>query len=626
MNAFLSEVWRASLYGGAAIVVAFVAMPLIRRFLGARAAFSFWLFPLIALLSPWAIKSPVGVLPKSDQIPAVVVTVFSFTKSPEVKAPPGEEKPSSLPPLPWLFLAWLAGAGTLSALLAIRLCRTQRLIGNGVNITKKFPASLLPARVRIIESRDIQSPAMSGVIFPKILLPIGWESRIAPENLDWILAHESGHIRRGDMLWCWAFQFVRIVHWFNPLVWIAERVSRIDMEMACDEWVLSHKGSDRMGYGDAILNSVALPSEVSYLRAGMAESRAGLARRIKHLAQASPRGFWAVVVVILLGTLALCLLSPQAKKTNTNAPANSPSDPIQYVEIESRFIEVPSAVAQELFESSEQDSRMILDQEKLAVLLRKLGQSKGADILTAPKVTVKNNQKAVIQVSREFSYPNEFTPAKVPGDKVTPASFEMESLGVQLGAEPMVTNSGQIICTLSPKVVEFLGFMNYGGERPKQAPSDDPVDAALRPGTSSDQAINQPIFRTREMQSTVVLNSGDTVILGGLSKDDDRKLRAAMDSTPHAPKEKTEHVLYAVVTVTLADGKKMSSAPAEPLPSPTVPVDRTPGNIPSGVPVPGKPGFITSPYAFTGGYVDVRGVPSGSEVKCPYTGKLFLVP
>ncbi len=53
---------------------------------------------------------------------------------------------------------------------------------------------------------------MSGVIFPKILLPQGWDERIDRETLAWILAHESGHIRRGDMLWCWAFQLVRIVH------------------------------------------------------------------------------------------------------------------------------------------------------------------------------------------------------------------------------------------------------------------------------------------------------------------------------------------------------------------------------------------------------------------------------
>jgi len=57
-------------------------------------------------------------------------------------------------------------------------------------------------------------------------------------------------------------------------------------------------------------------------------------------------------------------------------------------------------------------------------------------------------------------------------------------------------------------------------------------------------------------------------------------------------------------------------------PAPSVPV----GNPEYGKPVPGKPGFVTSPYAPAAGYVDVRGFPPGTEVKDPYTGKIFLVP
>jgi hypothetical protein len=68
-----------------------------------------------------------------------------------------------------------------------------------------------------------------------------------------------------------------------------------------------------------------------------------------------------------------------------------------------------------------------------------------------------------------------------------------------------------------------------------------------------------------------------------------------------------------------------------PEPEPTVttppPVqDPTQKDYQYGTPVPGKPGFVTSPHAPYSGYVDVRGFPPGTEVKDPYTGKIFLVP
>lgn len=42
--------------------------------------------------------------------------------------------------------------------------------------------------------------------------------------------------------------------------------------------------------------------------------------------------------------------------------------------------------------------------------------------------------------------------------------------------------------------------------------------------------------------------------------------------------------------------------------------------------VPGKPGYVFSPYDPSGGYVDVNGYAAGSKVKDPYSGKIFLVP
>jgi hypothetical protein len=66
----------------------------------------------------------------------------------------------------------------------------------------------------------------------------------------------------------------------------------------------------------------------------------------------------------------------------------------------------------------------------------------------------------------------------------------------------------------------------------------------------------------------------------------------------------------------------------QPAPSPVAekPPKPAKADYPYGTPVPGKPGFVKSPYAPDQGLVDVRGFQSGTEVKDPFTNKIFLVP
>jgi len=71
---------------------------------------------------------------------------------------------------------------------------------------------------------------------------------------------------------------------------------------------------------------------------------------------------------------------------------------------------------------------------------------------------------------------------------------------------------------------------------------------------------------------------------------------------------------------TTADVSPRSSA------SPAARTAANPAQFPTAKPVPGKAGYVFSPFDPSGGYVDVTGYPSGSKAKDPYSQKIFIVP
>jgi len=87
----------------------------------------------------------------------------------------------------------------------------------------------------------------------------------------------------------------------------------------------------------------------------------------------------------------------------------------------------------------------------------------------------------------------------------------------------------------------------------------------------------------------------------------------APQPSPTAPEEPVKLAKEEKPTATLLQA---SAAPAE----------KATGDLPYGIPVPGRKGMVTSPYLPEGNYVDVSAFAPGSAVKDPYTGKFFRVP
>ncbi len=182
------------------------------------------------------------------------------------------------------------------------------------------------------------------------------------------------------------------------------------------------------------------------------------------------------------------------------------------------------------------------------VVIRALNQKKGIDLLSAPKVTTKSGQRAIIEVVREFRYPTDFTPPQVPSissssstvlngvvpvvvTPTTPRDWETRNTGVTLEVEPVIASDGSTIdLNLIPQVTEFEGFINYGS----------PINAIgvnttmnmitrSAPITLTENVINQPIFSTRKVTTSVAVADGQTVVLGGLMREDVQKVE---DKTP----------------------------------------------------------------------------------------------
>jgi general secretion pathway protein D len=181
----------------------------------------------------------------------------------------------------------------------------------------------------------------------------------------------------------------------------------------------------------------------------------------------------------------------------------------------------------------------------ISMILHMLCQRSDTDVLSAPKVTTKSGQEAIIKVVTEYIYPSEFNvQVSQQGNQgggggnqngggtgepiaiVEPQNFVTREVGVILQVVPEVSSEGQMInLTMKPQVVSEPVWKNYGTRLPKTVTEPDPsgIISAITglPLTVSrteyvELPMEQPFFTIRSVETQLLVYNGATVVMGGL--------------------------------------------------------------------------------------------------------------
>ena len=313
---FLS-ILNMSISAGFAVLVVLAARLFLKQ---APKIFSYllWAFVLFRLVCPFSLESAAALF-HVNKTP--VPPDIAYSAQPEIStglavldravnsvlpAPshPGE---SANPLQVWLLAAsviWAAGIIAMMIGAVVQLSRVRRsLVGAA------------PLRDNIYLADHIGSPFVMGVWRPKIYLPSG----LSQAEQDFIVAHESCHIRRFDYLARILWFLALALHWFNPLVWLAFLFSEKDMEMSCDEAVMKKMASDiRAEYSRSLLRFAAgkKPHAAAPLTFGAGDTRARVKNIMKYKKPAAWGSVIAIAAVICLGVQLVSSPKPEGENFN----------------------------------------------------------------------------------------------------------------------------------------------------------------------------------------------------------------------------------------------------------------------------------------------------------------------
>ncbi|MBE6025014.1 MAG: hypothetical protein E7231_17885 [Cellulosilyticum sp.] len=159
-----------------------------------------------------------------------------------------------------------------------------------------------------------------GIIAPTITLP----EKCTKEELEVILLHELTHYRYKDH-WIGYIQLIVLcLHWFNPLVWVAIKQMKEDMEYACDERVI-RLGISKKGYAETLLKMLMpVKTDIAFIQ-GMGDSAKHAKKRIQNIAVLKKQRLLGSALSILLVVILSvgCLTDADSGVSNNESVSSS---------------------------------------------------------------------------------------------------------------------------------------------------------------------------------------------------------------------------------------------------------------------------------------------------------------
>lgn len=209
-----------------------------------------WNIAILRLLVPFDLPIHYGLASPMENIVESSVSHYHAANKPVImetlKEPVNDTVALSLGSVTWITIVWVAGMVILLVIFCVLYWKEYQKIQAALPVSKEIEkyfrsVSDIPNRVKFLVSDRISTPLTVGVLSPKIIFPKIF--KISDNTkIKYVLTHELIHIKRLDNLWKIMILIAVCVHWFNPFVWIMYRLFNRDIELSCDEKVITLLG------------------------------------------------------------------------------------------------------------------------------------------------------------------------------------------------------------------------------------------------------------------------------------------------------------------------------------------------------------------------------------------------